>query len=41
MATQVTTQQQDDNHIAWGPLIWIGGIHLAALLAFVPAYFDW
>jgi fatty-acid desaturase len=26
---------------AWGPLLWIGGLHLGALLAFVPAYFSW
>jgi len=27
--------------IAWGPVIWIVGLHLGALLAFVPAYFTW
>jgi len=27
--------------IAWIPLIWIGGLHVLALLAFVPAYFSW
>jgi fatty-acid desaturase len=27
--------------IAWPPLVWIGSLHLGALLAFVPAYFSW
>ena len=27
--------------IAWPPLLWIGSLHLGALLAFVPAYFSW
>ena len=27
--------------IAWPSLIWIGGLHLGALLAFVPRYFSW
>ena len=27
--------------IAWPSLIWIGGLHLGALLAFVPKYFSW
>ncbi|WP_422926448.1 acyl-CoA desaturase [Singulisphaera sp. PoT] len=27
--------------IAWGPVIWILGLHIGALLAFVPAYFTW
>jgi fatty-acid desaturase len=27
--------------IAWPTLIWIGAIHLGALLAFVPAFFSW
>ncbi|SIO59663.1 stearoyl-CoA desaturase (delta-9 desaturase) [Singulisphaera sp. GP187] len=27
--------------IAWAPLIWIGALHVGALLAFVPAYFTW
>ncbi|MHC5539312.1 acyl-CoA desaturase [Singulisphaera rosea] len=29
------------SHISWGPVIWIGVLHLGALLAFVPAYFSW
>ena len=29
------------HYIAWIPLIWIGTLHVAALLAFVPAYFSW
>jgi fatty-acid desaturase len=27
--------------IAWPPVLWIGGLHAGALLAFVPAYIDW
>jgi fatty-acid desaturase len=27
--------------LAWPSLLWIGTIHLGALLAFVPAYFSW
>jgi len=27
--------------IAWAPLLWIGALHVGALLAFVPAYFTW
>ena len=52
MATQVLTQPetesepesslgQDPNHISWGPVLWIGLMHVGALLAFVPAYFSW
>ena len=27
--------------LAWASLIWMGTIHVGALLAFVPAYFSW
>jgi fatty-acid desaturase len=27
--------------LAWGPLLWIGGLHVGALLAFFPACFSW
>jgi stearoyl-CoA desaturase (delta-9 desaturase) len=27
--------------ISWGPVPWIGGLHVGALLAFVPGYFSW
>ncbi len=27
--------------IAWGPVLWIGALHLGALMAFVPANFTW
>jgi sn-1 stearoyl-lipid 9-desaturase len=27
--------------IAWPSLLWIGALHLGALLAFVPSYFSW
>jgi fatty-acid desaturase len=28
-------------YISWGPLVTIGVVHVAALLAFVPAFFSW
>jgi fatty-acid desaturase len=40
MAT-TTTAQRPALKIAWAPIIWIGGLHLAALLAFVPGWFSW
>src|SRR3954468_20886273 len=33
--------QSESNAIAWVPLIWIGGLHLGALLALHPAWFPW
>src|SRR3954471_23560518 len=36
-----TTPQPAPQPIAWAPVLWIGGLHLAALLAFVPGYFSW
>ena len=27
--------------VAWAQVLWVGGLHLGALLAFVPAYFSW
>ena len=29
------------HYVAWTPLFWIAGLHLGALLAFVPAFFSW
>jgi stearoyl-CoA desaturase (delta-9 desaturase) len=40
MSTQTTTPPESAG-IAWAPVIWVGGLHLGALLAFVPAYFSW
>src|SRR5262245_45567915 len=40
MATTTTTQI-GPMRLAWGPLIWIGGLHVGALLAFFPSYFSW
>jgi sn-1 stearoyl-lipid 9-desaturase len=37
----VTEARPTPNHIAWPSLIWIGALHLGALLAFVPSYFSW
>jgi stearoyl-CoA desaturase (delta-9 desaturase) len=39
--TSTTTTRPESSGIAWAPFLWIGGLHLAALLAFVPAYFSW
>ena len=39
MTTSVT--RPEPAGIAWASLIWIGGIHLGALLAFVPGNFSW
>jgi len=39
--TTPTLARPQTNQIAWTPLVWIGALHLGALLAFVPAYFSW
>src|ERR1700732_3984077 len=39
--TTTTTTQPVPLRLAWVSLIWIGAIHVLALLAFVPAYFSW
>jgi stearoyl-CoA desaturase (delta-9 desaturase) len=39
--TTTTTTRPAANPIAWPPFLWIGAIHLGALLAFVPAFFSW
>jgi stearoyl-CoA desaturase (delta-9 desaturase) len=39
--TTSTTQPTKSAGIAWPALIWIGILHLGALLAFVPAFFTW
>jgi len=36
-----TTRSEITHTIAWGPVLWIGALHLLALLALVPAYFSW
>jgi fatty-acid desaturase len=30
-----------DSYVAWPPIIWIGALHVGALLVFVPAFFTW
>ena len=40
MSTATSTRPESSG-IAWPALLWIGGLHLGALLAFVPAYFTW
>jgi fatty-acid desaturase len=39
--TTTTTAQPAPLRLAWVSLIWIGAIHVGALLAFIPAYFSW
>lgn len=41
MSTTTTTIPQENNSISWGPVIWIAGLHVGALLAFIPDYFSW
>jgi fatty-acid desaturase len=35
------TEKPQTAGIAWGALLWIGALHLGALLAFVPRFFSW
>ena len=39
--TTTTSALPAPQRLAWPSLLWIGTIHLGALLAFVPAYFSW
>ncbi len=39
--TITTSSRPAPTQIAWGPVIWICGLHLAALLALVPGTFSW
>jgi sn-1 stearoyl-lipid 9-desaturase len=39
--TTSTTAKPQSAGIAWTPLLWIGALHVGALLAFVPAFFTW
>jgi stearoyl-CoA desaturase (delta-9 desaturase) len=39
--TTTTTERPASSGIAWGPLLWIGGLHLGALLALNPHWFSW
>ena len=38
---KIHTTRPGRTGIAWGPVLWIGGLHVGALLAFVPGYFTW
>jgi fatty-acid desaturase len=39
--TTATVTPPARTQIAWGPVIWILGLHAGALLAFVPGFFTW
>src|SRR5437762_12881754 len=39
--TTTTAARPASSHIAWAPILWIGGLHVLSLLAFIPAYFSW
>lgn len=39
--TTTTAEQPTKIKLAWAPILWIGMLHVGALLAFVPAYFTW
>src|ERR1700684_3479128 len=40
MATTTIAQHQRLK-LAWTPILWMGGLHLGALLAVVPGWFSW
>jgi stearoyl-CoA desaturase (delta-9 desaturase) len=40
MSMSVTSRRQS-GYIAWGPLLWIAGLHVGALFALLPAFFTW
>jgi stearoyl-CoA desaturase (delta-9 desaturase) len=39
--TTTTSAPPRSSYIAWPPLLWIGTLHLGALLALVPRFFSW
>ncbi len=39
--TTTTVSPPRQQYISWGALLVIGGVHVAALLAFLPQYFSW
>jgi fatty-acid desaturase len=39
--TTTTSALPAPERLSWPPLIWIGGLHLGALLAFYPGFFSW
>ncbi len=39
--TTTTISRPASNPISWPSLLWIGAIHVGALLAFVPSNFTW
>ena len=45
MSTMTSTAGQAPSHaptrLAWASLVWIGALHLGALLAFFPGFFSW
>jgi fatty-acid desaturase len=41
MTTTTSALPAPAERVSWAALIWIGSLHVAALLAFVPAFFSW
>jgi fatty-acid desaturase len=41
MATTTNASEATRGYIAWGPLAWIGALHVGALLALYPGFFSW
>lgn len=39
--TTTMTARPASLHVAWPSVIWMGAIHVGALLVFLPAYFSW
>ena len=35
------TSETSSAYFAWGPFIWVAGLHAGAVFAFSPAYFTW
>src|SRR6478752_6944544 len=41
MTTTTTARPAPVLHFAWTPVLWIGALHVGALLAFIPSFFSW
>jgi fatty-acid desaturase len=41
MSTMTSTAGSAPKRLSWPPLVWIGALHVGALLAFYPGFFSW